>query len=94
MDNGRTPRQIRKKDGAANRTFRLSQMQETIPRSLKQKEDLKLKATETIHAKKPTKRTPLPRMRSRGKGAIQDMGAHSSLSRQKNEDNFDGIWHV
>jgi hypothetical protein len=51
VDNGWTPRQDWKKNAVGDWTFRLSEMQEAIPRSLEQKESLKqLKTPATPHA--------------------------------------------
>jgi hypothetical protein len=40
VDNGRTPRQARKKDPTRNRIVRLSKVSQTIPRSTEQEENL------------------------------------------------------
>jgi hypothetical protein len=40
MEDGWASRQVRQEDAARNRTFRLSEMPQTIPRSTEQEEDL------------------------------------------------------
>jgi hypothetical protein len=42
MENGWASRQVRQEDAARNRTFRLSEMPQTIQRSTEQEEDLGL----------------------------------------------------
>jgi hypothetical protein len=43
MENGWASRQVRQENAVGNWTFRLSEVQETIPRSAEQKEDLSIR---------------------------------------------------